>query len=67
MTNLAENTHFEIFLANFRLIHPCLRKIYQKRYKERLIALDLPTLAYRRKRGEMIMVFKIMKASVDLN
>ena len=37
------------------------------RYKERLIALDLPTLAYRRKRGDMIMDSKIMKGIVDLN
>ena len=36
--------------------------INKKRY-----ALDLPTLAYRRKRGDMIMVFKIMKGIVDLN
>ena len=43
---------------------PSLRNLS---YKERLIALDLPTLAYRRKRGDMIMVFKIMKGIVDLN
>ena len=36
-------------------------------YKERLMALNLPTLTYRRKRGDMIMVFKIMKGIVDLN
>ena len=43
---------------------PSLRNLS---YKDRLIALDLPTLAYRRKRGDMIMVFKIMKGIVDLH
>lgn len=43
---------------------PSLRNLT---YKERLIALDLPTLAYRRTRGDLIMVYKILKGMVDLN
>ena len=31
-----------------------------KTYEERLIALNLPTLRYRRLRGDMIMVYKIL-------
>ena len=38
-------------------------------YEDRLIALDLPSLAYRRKRGGMIMMYKIVNdlVRVDLN
>ena len=40
-----------------------------KSYEDRLIALDLPSLAYRRKRGDMIMMYKIVNelVCVDFN
>ena len=40
-----------------------------KSYEDRLIALDLPSLAYRRKRGDMIMMYKIVNelVRVDVN
>ena len=40
-----------------------------KSYEDRLIALDLPSLAYRRKRGDMIMMYKIVNelVRVDFN
>ena len=36
-------------------------------YKDRLTALKLPTLEYRRKRGDMILTYKILKNHVDTN
>ena len=36
-------------------------------YKDRLTALKLPTLEYRRKRGDMISTYKILKDHVDTN
>ena len=36
-------------------------------YKDRLTALKLPTLEYRRKRGDMILTYKILKDHVDTN
>ena len=38
-----------------------------RRYIERLTALDLPSLGYRRKRGELIMYYKIMTGKVEIN
>ena len=40
-----------------------------KSYEDRLIALDLPSLAYRRKRGDMIIMYKIVNelVRVDFN
>ena len=40
-----------------------------KSYEDRLIALDLPSLAYRRKRGDMIMMYKFVNelVRVDVN
>ena len=40
-----------------------------KSYEDRLSALDLPSLAYRRKRGDMIMMYKIVNelVRVDFN
>ena len=40
-----------------------------KSYEDRLIALDLPSLAYRRKRGDMTMMYKIVNelVRVDFN
>ena len=40
-----------------------------KSYEDRLIGLNLPSLAYRRKRGEMIMMYKIVNelVRVDFN
>ena len=38
-----------------------------RRYTERLKALDLPSLEYRRKRGDMIMYYKIMTGKVEIN
>ena len=36
-------------------------------HKDRLTALKLPTLEYRRKRGDMILTYKILKDHVDTN
>ena len=36
-------------------------------YKDRLTALKLPTLEYRRKRGDMILTYKVLKNHVDTN
>ena len=36
-------------------------------YTERLKALNLPTLIYRRKRGDLIQVFKILNGHYDIN
>ena len=36
-------------------------------YKDRLTALKLPTLEYRRKRGDTILTYKILKGQVDTN
>jgi len=36
-------------------------------YKERLVQLKLPTLKYRRLRGNMIEVFNILKGKYDTN
>ena len=41
--------------------------IKQLSYKDRLTALKLPTLEYRRKRGDMILTYKILKNHVDTN
>ena len=38
-----------------------------RRYTERLKALDLPSLEYRRKRGDMIMYYKIMTDKLEIN
>ena len=38
-----------------------------RRYTERLKALELPSLEYRRKRGDMIMYYKIMTGKVEIN
>ena len=38
-----------------------------RRYTERLKALDLPSLEYRRKRGDMIMYYKIMTGKFEIN
>ena len=38
-----------------------------KPYKERLKNLDLPSLTYRRKRGDIIQVFKIVNGLVNIN
>ena len=38
-----------------------------RRYTERLKALDLPSLEYRRKRGDMFMYYKIMTGKVEIN
>ena len=53
----------QLLLIATKLV-PSLRNLS---YKECLIALNLPTLVYRRKRGDIIMVLKIMKGIVDLN
>ncbi len=34
-------------------------------YRERLMALELPKLEYRRKRGDMILVYKILNENID--
>ena len=34
-------------------------------YRERLMALELPKLDYRRKRGDMILVYKILNENID--
>ena len=44
-----------------------LRSIKNLPYKERLIHLKLPTLKYRRLRGDMIEVFKILNGYYDEN
>ena len=38
-----------------------------KPYEERLKNLDLPSLTYRRKRGDIIQVFKIVNGLVNIN
>ena len=38
-----------------------------RRYIERLKALDLPSLECRRKRGDMIMYYKIMSGKVEIS
>ena len=38
-----------------------------RHYTERLKALDLPSLEYRRKRGDMIMYYKLMTGKVEIN
>ena len=43
---------------------PALKDLH---YPERLKALDLPSLEYRRKRGDMIMYYKIMTGKVEIN
>ena len=40
-------------------------KLSNKPYKDRLMALNLPTLKYRRYRGDMIELFKIVKGIYD--
>ena len=38
-----------------------------KSYEERLKNLDLPSLTYRQKRGDIIQVFKIVNGLVNIN
>ena len=40
-------------------------ELYNKPYRDRLVALTLPTLKYRRYRGDMIELFKIVKGIYD--
>ena len=41
--------------------------LFNMSYTERLKALNLPTLIYRRKRGDLIQVFKILNGHYDIN
>ena len=43
------------------------RHLYDSSYEERLKALQLPSMEYRRKRGDMIQCFKIMNGLVRLD
>ena len=38
-----------------------------KPYEDRLIALDLPSMTYRRKRGDMILMYKLINGLVQLD
>ena len=44
-----------------------VKEIIKKSYKERLAQLKLPTLKYRRYRGDMIETFKILNGYYDVN
>ena len=44
-----------------------VRNIKELSYSKRLESLKLPSLAYRRKRGDMIMVYKIMTGKININ
>ena len=52
-----------------RLATKLVITLKNKSYEDRLIALDRPSLAYRRKRGDMIMMYKIVNelVRVDFN
>ena len=43
-----------------------VKELREMSYEERLRKLDLPTLAYRRKRGDLIQVYKIMTQANDM-
>ena len=42
-----------------------VKEVKNKSYTERLLSLDLPTLSYRRRRGDMITTFKILHGMID--
>ena len=44
-----------------------ITNLRNKNYEERLIALDLPSMIYRRKRGDMITMYKIINEHVRVN
>ena len=44
-----------------------VRAIKDLPYEDRLRSLDLPTLAYRRSRGDVISTFKIFKGYIDID
>jgi ribonuclease P/MRP protein subunit RPP40 len=43
-----------------------VRSLRHMSYEDRLRKLDLPTLAYRRRRGDLIQVYKIMNGTNDI-
>jgi len=42
-------------------------KLHNKSYEERLRTLDLPTLKYRRLRGDMIETYKMLSGKYDVS
>ena len=42
-----------------------VKEVNNKSYTERLHSLDLPTLSYRRRRGDLITAFKILHGMID--
>ena len=44
-----------------------IRAIKDLPYEDRLRSLDLPTLVYRRSRGDMVLTFKIFKGYIDID
>ena len=42
-----------------------VKELKNKSYTERLLFLDLPTLSYRRRRGDMITTFKMLHGMID--
>ena len=44
-----------------------ITNLRNKNYEERLIALDLPSMIYRRKRGDMITMYKIINEHIRVN
>ena len=45
----------------------CFEQLININYTDRLKMLNLPTLKYRRKRGDLIQVFKILNGHYDIN
>ena len=42
-----------------------MKELKNKSYTERLLFLDLPTLSYRRRRGDMTTTFKMLHGMID--
>ena len=63
--------HFKMDIKSIEAIQRRATKIVpelrDKSYEDRLKALKLPSLVYRRRRGDMIQMFKIMKGLVRMN
>ena len=65
---------FPVLKKDMRIIENTQRRatkllpdLYHLSYEQRLEALNLPTLLYRRKRGDLILVFKILNGIDDIS
>ena len=70
-TNAVWNSHRERLIKHLERVQMRATKLVsglkKKFYKERLMALKLPTLKYRKIRGDMIEVYKLLTNTYDDN